>query len=105
MDALCAVLDCIEDQEADLDIGGLAAACMLALDLEVVREVDEAAGLDILSVRLPGGLCELVFAPEGTDLAELGNPDRDAAHGAHDRVGQFVTAPQGGCGPVRQICA
>lgn len=75
MDALCAVLDCIEDQEADLDIGGLAAACMLALDLEVVREVDEADGLDILSVRLPGGLCELVFAPEGTDPAELGNPD------------------------------
>lgn len=75
MDALCAILDCIDDQEADLDIGGLSAACMLALDLEVVREVDEAAGLDILSVRLPGGLCELVFAPEGTDPAELGNPD------------------------------
>lgn len=75
MDALCELLDCIEDQDADLAIGGLAAACILALDLELTREVVEAEGLDILSVRLPGGLCELVFAPEGVDPAELGNPD------------------------------
>lgn len=75
MDALCEILDCIDDQDADLDIGGLAAACILALDLELTREVVEAEGLDILSVRLPGGLCELVFAPEGVDPVELGNPD------------------------------
>ena len=45
MDALCEMLDCIEDQDADL------------------------------AVRLPGGICELVFAPEDRDPAELGSPD------------------------------
>ena len=30
---------------------------------------------DILAVRLPGGICELVFAPEDRDPAELGSPD------------------------------
>lgn len=75
MDALCEILDCIEDQDADLDIGGLCAACILALDLDLTREVNEEAGLDILAVRLPGGICELVFAPEDRDPAELGSPD------------------------------
>ena len=75
MDALCEMLDCIEDQDADLDIGGLCAACILALDLDLTRVVNEDEGLDILAVRLPGGICELVFAPEDRDPAELGSPD------------------------------
>ena len=75
MDALCEMLDCIEDQDADLDIGGLCAACILALDLDLTRGVNEDEGLDILAVRLPGGICELVFAPEDRDPAELGSPD------------------------------
>lgn len=75
MDALCEMLDCIEDLDADLDIGGLCAACILALDLDLTRGVNEDEGLDILAVRLPGGICELVFAPEDRDPAELGSPD------------------------------
>ena len=75
MDALCEMLDWIEDQDADLDIGGLCAACILALDLDLTRGVNEDEGLDILAVRLPGGICELVFAPEDRDPAELGSPD------------------------------
>ena len=75
MDALCEMLDCIEDQDADLDIGGVCAARILALDLDLTRVVNEDEGLDILAVRLPGGICELVFAPEDRDPAELGSPD------------------------------
>ncbi len=75
LESLGAVLECIEDQEADIDIGGLSAACLLALDLDLTREVKEEEGLDIINVRLPGGPSELVFAPDGVDPAELGSPD------------------------------
>ena len=75
LESLGNVLECIEDQEADIDIAGLSAACLLALDLDLTREVKADEGLDIINVRLPGGPSELVFAPEVVDPETLGNPD------------------------------
>lgn len=65
------LMACVEDQDADLDLAGLVLAALYCSDVECERLCDENHTLDVLRMRLAGGIHELIFAPADFDVNTL----------------------------------
>ena len=62
---------CVEDEDADLDLPGLVLAALYCSDIEAERLWDDKHTLDVIRMRLPGGIHELIFAPADFDVNTL----------------------------------
>lgn len=62
---------CVEDEDADLDLPGLVLSTLYCSDIEAERLWDDEHTLDVIRMRLPGGIHELIFAPADFDVNTL----------------------------------
>ena len=71
VDAVGALFDAVEDEDADIDCARFLATALAAIDVEVTVKADP----ERISVRLPGGVRELVLVGPEEEPTQFGSAD------------------------------